>query len=79
MCAVRADKALVFVGNLTSPDHFHELLLDGDFLIVGARYLSFSFDLISSRPATVTLLAHTTISLHQELKMWFRQQVFASA
>jgi len=36
---VGADKMLVFAGNLTSPDHFHELLLDGDSLIVGARYV----------------------------------------
>jgi len=38
--AVRPDKTLVFAGNLTSPDYFHELLLDGDFLIVGARYIA---------------------------------------
>jgi len=37
--AVGADKMLVFAGNLTVPDHFHELLLDGNSLIVGARYV----------------------------------------
>jgi len=41
VCAVGADKTLVFAGNLTSQDHFHELLLDGDFLIVGARCVDF--------------------------------------
>jgi len=39
VCAVRADKTLVFAGNRTSSDHFHHLLLDGDSLIVGARYV----------------------------------------
>jgi len=39
MRLVSADKTLVFAGNRTSPDHFHELLLDGDYLIVGARYV----------------------------------------
>ena len=37
VCTVRAGRTLVFTGNLTSPDYFHELLLDGDSLIVGAR------------------------------------------
>jgi len=39
VCAVRPDDTLLFAGNLTHPDHFHEMLLDGDSLIVGARYV----------------------------------------
>jgi len=43
MFAVRPEKTLVFAGNWTSPDHFHELLLDGDSLIVGARCVPLEF------------------------------------
>jgi hypothetical protein len=31
----------VFSGNQTVPDHFHELYVEQDYLIVGARYSSF--------------------------------------
>lgn len=45
--AVRAGRTLVFTGNLTSPDYFHELLLDGDSLIVGARNVVYNISLDS--------------------------------
>ena len=43
LCSIGSDDAVRFQGNTTSKDHFRLLQADGEYVLVGARYVITSF------------------------------------